>query len=130
MSGKSILGWALAAILVLVIGIVGWQVGWWFTQQNTNRQDKVTRSSFGYQETFREQVTKNIGDVNDITVQIAGTKGAQQKALEAQRFAVLTQLCDSANKVTNGLPIAQEAFVQANCDAGAVSPNSTYGGNN
>ncbi len=51
-----IAGLAVLAI-ALILGLAGWQAGWWFTAQNATRQYQVTQNGTGNQHTLRDQIS-------------------------------------------------------------------------
>lgn len=72
-------GWAafgiamvVAALAALVI-VGGWAAGWWFTNQNTQREAHMIRNGYANQQTLREQITAQIANTDTLTTQIAGT---------------------------------------------------------
>lgn len=115
---------ALAGVLTLIF----WQAGWWFRSQNTSREAHLIRNSYANQQTLREQVTAQIGNVATLTSQIAATHDQNlAAALTAQRAAVAAIVCQDAAEVTGDpLPASQATWVSANCEAGNVSPGSPY----
>lgn len=117
---------ALAILAGLILG--GWQAGWWFTNQNINRQAHAIRNGYSNQQTLREQITTQIGNVDTLTSQIAATHdGNLIAALKAQRAAVAAIVCQDASEVTGDpLPTSQAQWVSSNCQAGNVRPGSTY----
>ena len=123
-AGVGLLGLALLAGLILG----GWQAGWWFSNQNTNRQAQQTQNGYSNQTTLHQQVTSNIATVTSITTQIAEASDASQiAALKAQRAAVAGTACMDASEVSTAdpLPAGQQQWVSANCSSGIVSPNSS-----
>jgi len=117
----------VAVLIIAGITLIGWDVGWWFKTQNANRQAHLIRHGYSNQQTLRDEITKNIGDVDQITVQIAQTTGPLHGALRAQRFAVAGIVCHDADQVTGDpLPQDQASWVAANCANGVVSPSSGY----
>lgn len=109
--GTVILG--AVTIAALVLGI--WWVGWWFTAQNTNKQAHINRSNFGYQQTLRDRVTKDIGDFNQVGVD-STWQGADATALQAQQRAILNKICGEADEITGDpLPPDQYSFVNIHC---------------
>jgi len=116
----------LALVVTCALAFGGWEAGWWFTNQNVNRQSHVLRNSYANQQTLRDQITQNIGTVLAITSQIAEDPGAGA-ALKAQRAAVVAIVCgDAAQVVGDPLNSEQAGFIAANCLAGSVSPTSQY----
>lgn len=124
---RYILGGFLALVAVIaVIVLGGWWIGWWFTGQNVNRESHVLRNSYANQQTLRDQITANIGNVLSVTTQIAEVP-ASAPELKAQRVAIVNIVCGDAAQLT-GDPLAsdQAQFIKANCYAGNISPASAY----
>lgn len=121
--------WILAAVVtVAAIVLLGWLVGWWFTDQNINRESHALRNSYANQQTLRDQITQNIGNVLSISTQITETSDPGTKAaLKAQRVAVVNIVCGDAAQVT-GDPLSadQASFIKTNCEAGNIKPGSPY----
>lgn len=123
---KIVAGWIAAAVGAAALILGGWQAGWWFKTQNTNREASLYRNSYGFQQSLRDQLTSNISTVVGITAQIA-EPGAPAPELAAQRLAVLRMVCSQADQITGDpLPVDQQEFVSRNCYAGVVSPDSPY----
>lgn len=115
--GGTVAGLALATGVILG----GWEAGWWFTTQNANRDAHVRRSTYGYQQTLRDQIVKGIGDVTDLDRQVAQATGDGKTTLTAQRRAVANQVCAQAAQVTGDpLPADQASWVQDNCVMGSA----------
>lgn len=115
---------ALAVLAGLILG--GWRAGWWFTNQNANRNAHLIRNGYSNQQTLRDQITQQIGNVYSMTTQITvATDQSQAAALKAQRAAIAGMACQDASEVTGDpLPAQQAQWVAVNCSAGAVSPTS------
>ena len=119
----------LAALGLFAILIwAGWQFGWWFTTQNTGRETHVIRNGYSNQQTLRDQITQQIGNVSQVTSQIAFASTAAQAAdLKAQRAAIAAMACQDGSQVTGDpLPAQQAQWMAANCQAGSVRPGSAY----
>lgn len=115
--GAGVLG--LAVFGGVIFG--GWEAGWWFTNQNANREGHVIRNSYSNQQTLRDQITKGLGDVTDMDRQIAGATGDNKTALTAQRRAIANQVCQEAEQVTGDpLPSDQTDWVSQNCVMGSA----------
>ena len=117
--------------LVIVIALIvlgGWQIGWWFTNQNVNHESHVLRNSYANQQTLRDQITQNIGTVLSVSTQIAETNDVGVTAsLKAQRVAVVNIVCgDAAQLAGDSLAADQAQFISANCQAGSISSASPY----
>jgi hypothetical protein len=115
--GAGVLG--LAVFGGVIFG--GWEAGWWFTNQNANREGHVIRNSYSNQQTLRDQITKGLGDVTDMDRQITQAKGDNATALTAQRHAIANQVCQEAVQVSGDpLPSDQADWVSQNCVMGSA----------
>jgi hypothetical protein len=116
----------LGLIAVVGAGYGSYEAYWAIAGHNADHQSHINRQQYGNQQTLRDQVTKNFGDFNDISVQILQNPGMSHQ-LEVQRLAILNILCQNANEVTgDSLPTNQAAFISTNCLDGQANPNSTY----
>lgn len=125
--GRWVVGGTLALVAVIAVVVLGgWLIGWWFTGQNVNRESHVLRNSYANQQTLREQITQNIGNVLSVTTQIAETPSAAAQ-LKAQRVAIVNIVCGDAAQVA-GDPLSpdQASFIKTNCEAGSIRPGSPY----
>jgi hypothetical protein len=108
----------LPMLAALILG--GWQAGWWFKQHNTNRQNHINRSSYGNQQTLRDEITKKLGTVTDLDSQIVSNP-VNKTQLVAQRKAVANLVCQDAEQVTGDqLPFDQLQWVNQNCVMGSA----------
>lgn len=130
--------WLVAVIAAILLGgliLGGWEAGWWFAQQDVNRQAHVIRNGYANQQTLREEITKQIANTDAITLQIAQAAGdeAEIAALDSQRIAVVNIACQDASEITGDpLPAQQAQWVRTDCLAGVIRPGSRYdatGGN-
>jgi len=125
---KAALGAILGLALIAAIVLGGWQAGWWFKTQNTNREARLYQHQYGRQTALRDEVSRKLGSITDLTAQLADPSlGPDQvAALGAQRLAIGRVVCQDAeqiNKVTD-LPPDQQQFVSLNCTNGDVSLSS------
>lgn len=121
--------WIIGSVILTgVIVAGGWRLNWWFAGKAVNYQAHILRNSYANQQTLRDQITQQIGNVLSISTQITETQDQQEiAALKAQRLAVVGIVCQDADEVTGDpLPVDQAQFVQANCTSGVVSPSSAY----
>jgi hypothetical protein len=129
---RTILGMGVAAFagVILVIlavgGIVvgGWQAGWWFANQNINRQTHQIHNSYSYQSATQSDLTQKISDINTETVQIDGATGQQLADLKAQRLGEAQLACADASQLTADYLKGEQPWVTQNCSAGVVSLSS------
>ena len=124
--GKVIIGTVagFAAVVLIVVG--GWQLGWFAAQSGADHAAHVNRSSYGNQQTLRDQISAHIGDVDDLSTQIVENP-ANADQLKAQRHAFANIVCNEAEGVTGDpLPSDDANFVAKNCLDGQTSPSSEY----
>lgn len=122
------LGGVIVILVLAAVVLGGWWIGWWFKGQNVNRESHLFRNSYANQQTLRDQITQNVGNVLAISTQLAEANSKNAKmALRAQRYAVTQIVCQDADQVAGDpLPSDQGAFVKTNCEAGNVSPSSPF----
>lgn len=120
-----VVGLAVLAV-ALVLGLVGWQAGWWFAARDATRQAEVTQNGYSNQTTLRQQINSKLADVTTITTQIATANDpGEVAALKAQRAAIANIACSDAAQIAGvPLPAGQAQWVTANCSDGSVSPSS------
>lgn len=122
-------GAALIAVIVTVIALggiitlVGWRVGWWFTQQDAARQTHVTESGVGYQTAKTDDLNTQIANVLNVTTSMIGTTGSEYAALHAQRLGDARLACADASQITT-IPSDQQGWVSSNCLDGTLNPAS------
>lgn len=96
----------LFAIVVVALVIVGgYQLGWWLKKDAVNRNAKINQDTYGRQNALVEQILDDIKD--------AETPGIPA----GQRIAIVGQICDSANKLTGSIKLTGNAaaFVAREC---------------
>ena len=118
----------VSIVLIALVVLAGWQIGWWFNNQNTNRSNELIHNGYAFQTSLKGDITQNIANVYQINAQVAGASGNEVDALKAQRLAVLNIVCSDAIQVNNSIPLdpSQAQFIAANCSSGTVSPASQY----
>jgi|APMI01.1.fsa_nt_gi hypothetical protein len=84
--GKLVGGIIVAALLFATLVFAGWQAGWWFQAENTQRQRDINKSSQSYQDSL---VRQERDLVNGITT--AADKG-QKELLTKQFCSVYTEI--------------------------------------
>lgn len=124
--GRYIVGGLVAAVLLIgVLTFGGWEIGWWFKGQNVNRESHILRNSYANQQTLRDQITAQIGNVLSIGPQIAEEPSAAPQ-LKAQRAAIVNIVCgDAVQVVGDPLPSSQATFIKSNCLDGSINPSSS-----
>lgn len=127
----ALLAVATCVIVVAIIVVAGWQAGWWFQTENTNRQAQLDHNGFGFQQPLQIQIGDQIGQVlnlNDQLAQAAQTDPTRIGTLAASRKGTVVHICQLAAMVNPATPLApdQADFVKTNCYAGSISPTSLY----
>jgi hypothetical protein len=118
-----VLGLALVAVLV----VAGWRAGWWFRDQDANRQAELTQNGVSNQSSLRQQMEAQISNGYQLTSQIAATPDAgERQALKAQRAAITGIACSDAAQIITPLGPSEQQWVSTNCQAGAIRPGSPY----
>lgn len=125
--GRAVGGVFLTLVLLAVIGVGGWRAGWWFKEQNVERQAHIYRKSYANQERLREDISEKLGTVLAIEAQVSEldprSDTEEIAALKAQARAVTDIACHDASQVSGDeLALGQSAFVEANCQLGSVAP--------
>jgi hypothetical protein len=113
-----IVGGVLAFIvLVGVISFVGWDVGWWFSNQNVNRQALQFQHSYGTQSAYIEEVNQEINEFNALQTQIVdpSTAPAEKNALVAQQQAIVNQACGQVGEISITIPTNEKSWANQYC---------------
>ena len=50
--------------LLIVIGVAGWQFGWWLEAKNVDRQVQIDNTQKGTQQAWQDQVLADIRDAS------------------------------------------------------------------
>lgn len=76
--------WIVGGIVaMLLVSLVGWQVGWWFKAENTKRQVNIDNLNKGTQTAWHDEVVKTIADFNLVDQTNTAARGAlRNKACE------------------------------------------------
>ena len=92
-------------LLIVLLAIGGWQLGWWLKDETVNRNAEILQDSFGRQNALVEQILDDVREVE------AGNVPPNQV------IAITSQICDSAAKLTGTIQLPQSAasFVAREC---------------
>lgn len=125
-------GWFGAAVVVVALlftaGYGLSQGHWWWQNQNAQHQNQIIQNGNSNQETLRSEITAKIGDVQQMTVQIANPDYAAEKdGIKQSRYFAASIVCGDAAQIT-GVPLrpAQDSWVRFNCLDGNVKVTSVY----
>ena len=107
------------AALLVVIGIIvgGYLGGWWLREDAVNREGDIRRNQFEVQETARDEVIRQATDIAMIDVDLANPELSDQQraALEGQKRAMITQLCNVASDITGSVTPAVDSVLNQYC---------------
>ena len=67
----------LALLLALILG--GWRLGWWFTEQNVNRQAHVTQEGYANQQGQLAALDNDLTTITGIDVQLRTSPAAAEE---------------------------------------------------
>ena len=126
-AGLTVAAFCSVVVAVILLGALilgGWQAGWWFSNQDVNRQTQQIQNSDSNQRSLQSDLTNQIANVENITTQMASATGQQLADLHAQRLGIARIACDDATQISTPLRDGLGAWVHANCLAGTVSPGS------
>ena len=100
-----------AFVVVVILSVAVWQLGWFVKAKDTDRQTQVTDKSIGRQQALTSKVLRDIR-----TVQTMDAQG-QTPALKAQRIAIVNELCDNAALLTGSvtMPATADSFISQEC---------------
>jgi len=95
----------LAILVVVLVAVGGYQLHWWLRGQEVNRSAQINQQGYGRQNALVEQILDDIKDAETLGIP-AG-----------QRIAIISQICDSAGKLTGSieLPFAAQQFINQEC---------------
>ena len=105
-----------ALVLIALIVVGGWNLGWWMKAYSVKKNAEIYQHSYERQTALQQEMLSNIATVQQIQVQIAETSGAEQQALEAQQHAIIEQVCNDNQTLLQSSETPEiMQFVQNNC---------------
>lgn len=115
--GKAIAAGIGVLVLIAALGFGAWHLGWFIEEANVNRSAEVNNDSFARQTALQEEIIDKYRTVADIDVQLSTATEDQKPALQAQRTAVLNQLCDAYFQSTGRVTIPSHItnYADRNC---------------
>ena len=95
----------LVAVLIVVIGVGGYLGGWWLREDAVNRTAQINNDSYNRQNALVEQILDDITEAQDPSI------------VSGQRIAIVSQICDSAGKLTGAISLSfsTEQFISEEC---------------
>ena len=126
---RSVPGVLLGVALLVALVLGGWQAGWWFKTQNTNRDATLRQQGVGNQSAMVSEIPRKIADVGRYTLQIENPayKDMASSIKQSRSYAAQLVCGDAAqlNSLTE-LAHADQTWVLTNCVGGELSATSTY----
>jgi hypothetical protein len=123
--GTTVAVFAGIIVLVVLLSIGGWALGWWFKSNDAQIAGRVNRGSYSFQQSRMDELSHQIADLTNISTQISQADPEQAAMLKAQRKAEAQEACTTARDITQPDP-DEDTWRAANCFAGAVASNSSY----
>jgi hypothetical protein len=112
-----------AVIALVIVVIVCWQAGWWFTAHNVQRGYSVTVQSQQFQTSLDAEMAQNIANISPLATERQGiaTSSPEQVTIRASELNQLTLFCREGLQLVNNNPgyASLEQTYTANCAAGA-----------
>jgi hypothetical protein len=104
----------VVALLTAGLSIGAWQLGWFVEEKNTERRGRIDQETYQRQNALVEAMLDDVREVRSIDISAAEAPSPQ---LDAQRTAIVSQICDSAAKLngTIDLDVSTQAFVTVEC---------------
>ena len=117
--GKVAVMAVLGVVGIIVLALVGWQVGWWFTNANNNRQALLFQHSYGAQSAYVEEVHQEIVEFNALNTQVndPSTPAGEKPSLVAQQQAIINQACGQLGNVSITIPSDEKAWSNTYCSS-------------
>jgi uncharacterized protein YgfB (UPF0149 family) len=114
---SAVLAVLLGILLLVLLAIGGWQLGWWMKEESTNRNTGIANESLARQQARVDEVLDKAETLADIDVQIALVTPEQAKPILAQRAAVVEQFCNAYGGLTGRLtvPASIDALASEEC---------------
>lgn len=102
---KAVVTVLVTVILVAAVSIGAYKLNWWLKEDSVNRTSQINQDSYGRQNALVEQILDDIKDAETLGIP-AG-----------QRIAIVDQICDSAAKLNNTIPLPNSAqnFIYLEC---------------
>lgn len=110
--GTAWLAWAAAAVVGIVI--LAFTVYWPLHTRAVNREDRLRRDRFEFQQTYRANISRHIADLAAIDVQLTA-RDADPASLNAQRAAIVRLICADASQLNEPLGGPDAATIAKEC---------------
>jgi len=102
------------AVLTAGLSLAAWQLGWFVEEKNTERRGHIDQETYQRQNSLVEAMLDDVREVRSLDVSATEAPSPQ---LDAQRTAIVSQICDSAAKLngTIDLDSSTAQFVAVEC---------------
>jgi len=103
-------------LLISLLAVGAWKVGWIFKEANTGQQSIVFNESYQRQQALVTSVDSQIQTVAGIDTQLAEPDAPTQQ-LQAQRIATVSSICQQSGRLTGTVTLSpsDRAFVTKEC---------------
>lgn len=82
---------AFTVLAIIALSLIGWQVGWWFKAENTDRQVNIDNRNKGTQTAWHDEAIKTIADFELVDPANTAARGA----LRNKACGLIPRLTDS-----------------------------------
>ena len=115
---KTIMAIIGGVLFITALAVGGWQLGWWLNNSAANHQANITFNGLGAQSADIAAARSGISQLSSITTQIEDptTPKSEVASLVAQRAAITTQTCASAQNITATVPNDIQTFIADDCN--------------
>lgn len=103
-----IVGVILIIALAVGVGFAGREFNWWLRKDNTDRQTKINDQSYSRQTALKDTVMNDAKEISRIDVALT-QPGANTVALNGQRKAIVSDMCDAAGSLTGKVKLSVSA---------------------
>lgn len=111
-TAKAVMAVVGGIIVVAILSVAVWQLGWFVEEKNVDRRTQVDNNSIGRQQALTDAVLRNVTVIRDIDTQ------EQTPAVIAQRKAIVSATCSDYAKLTGSVTLdpSTESFLAQECN--------------
>lgn len=112
----AVTGTIAAILLVGLVVVGGYQLGWWLEEDAVNRSAEISDQSVNRESALREEALDQHDTVLDLRATLSTATDDQKPALEARIAAAIDRFCDSYGQIDNvDVPDSTHQFANEEC---------------
>jgi hypothetical protein len=105
----------VACVIIVGLAVGGWTLHWFLARSTAGHIARIKRTTFEFQQTYRQEITRKLADVATIDVQLVDPT-TDKVTIGAQRKAIVAIVCGDASFIVGDpLPANQAAFIAKEC---------------